>query len=65
MNNYYVYMYLREDNTPYYVGKGKDERAYDNYKRRFPLPPRERIKIVLTNLTEEQAFANEIDFIHY
>jgi hypothetical protein len=63
MNDYYVYMYLRENGTPYYVGKGKGNRAYDNYKRRFPVPPSEQIKIVLTNLTEEQAFSNEIDFI--
>jgi hypothetical protein len=63
MNDYYVYMYLREDGTPYYVGKGKGNRAYDNYKRRFPIPPKDRIKIVLTNLTEEQAFVNEKDFI--
>ena len=63
MNDYYVYMHLRENGTPYYVGKGKDERAYENHGRRFPVPPRERIKIVLTNLTEEQAFSNEKDFI--
>lgn len=63
MNNYYVYMYLREDGTPYYVGKGKANRAYVNHKRRVRVPPIEQIKIVLTNLTEEQAFTNEKDFI--
>ena len=62
MNNYYVYMYLREDGTPYYVGKGKATRAYDKF-RMIKVPPKDRIKIVLTNLTEEQAFANEKDFI--
>ncbi len=56
-------MYLRENGTPYYVGKGKGNRAYDNHGTRFQVPPSEQIKIVLTNLTEEQAFANEIDFI--
>jgi len=64
MNNYYVYMYLREDGTPYYVGKGKANRAYRKGDREI-LPPNDRnkIKIVLQNLTEEQAFSNEIDFI--
>ena len=63
MNNYYVYMYLREDGTPYYVGKGKGNRAYEKHGPTFQVPPRERINIVLQNLTEKQAFSNEIDFI--
>ena len=64
-NNYYVYMYLREDGTPYYVGKGKGRRAYDkNRNVSFP-PTKDRIKIVLENLTNEQACSNEIDFIKF
>jgi hypothetical protein len=63
-NNFYVYMYLREDGTPYYVGKGKEYRAYDK-ARRIAVPPKNRIKIVLENLTNEQACSNEIDFIKF
>ena len=49
-------MYLREDGTPYYVGKGKDYRAYHRTTHGLVvLPPADRIKKVLQGLTEEQA----------
>lgn len=60
--NFYVYIYLRENGTPYYVGKGKGNRAY-NKDKMVGLPSNDRIKIVLQNLTEEQAFSNEREFI--
>ena len=53
-NRFYVYHWLREDSTPYYIGKGQTNRAFD--KRRLYIPPRNRIKIVKDNLTEQQAF---------
>jgi hypothetical protein len=46
---YYVYAYLRADGTPYYVGKGKDD----------------RIVFLETNLTELGAFALERFYIRW
>ena len=55
-------MYLREDGTPYYVGKGKDKRAYTK-RRRLKVPSKDRIVFPYTNLTEEDAFQKEIELI--
>lgn len=57
-NGFYVYAYLREDGSPYYVGKGKNKRAWqmhDTIKR----PPSCRIVIVEQSLTEIGAIAIE------
>lgn len=61
---YYTYAYLREDGTPYYIGKGKDRRAYKKGKGETR-PPRDKSRIVILkrNLTEEEAFKHEIYMI--
>ena len=58
MNEYYVYMYLREDGTPYYIGKGKGNRAYQKHKG-IGTPPIDRIKISHSNLDEDIAYSIE------
>jgi hypothetical protein len=65
MNNYYVYVYLRENGAPYYIGKGKLDRAYIKNKRIKPPPDKSRILIPLRNLTNEQACYNEVEYIKY
>lgn len=58
---YYTYAYLREDKTPYYIGKGKDDRIYK--KHMVPIPPKNRILFLKKNLTEEEAKKHEVYMI--
>jgi hypothetical protein len=63
MNNYYTYAYLREDGTPYYIGKGKAGRI-NNKLHTINLPPEEGRRIFLKqNLTDEEARKHEIYMI--
>jgi NUMOD3 motif len=62
--HYYTYAYLREDKTPYYIGKGKGNRLYKKGSRVFA-PPKDKSRIIFLkqNLTEEEAFKHEIYMI--
>jgi len=63
-NQFYTYAFLREDGTPYYIGKGKGNRAWKN-RRTPPHRPKqdERIIILKKNLTETEAFCHEVYMI--
>lgn len=72
MNIYYVYFYLRSNDsktakagTPYYVGKGKNRRAWGVHKNN--IRPKDASKIILVeqNLTELQAFILERYYIRW
>jgi hypothetical protein len=60
MNDFYTYAYLREDGTPYYIGKGKGKRVYKKSRKEIN-PPKDKSKIIFLkqNLTEEEAFKHE------
>jgi len=58
MNHFYTYAWLREDRTPYYIGKGKGKRAW-----RKESPTSNRVLILKNNLTEQEAFKHEIYMI--
>ena len=58
---FYTYAYLREDGTPYYIGKGKGNRI--NAVHRFKLPPKNRRLVLKNDLTEEQALQHEVYMI--
>jgi hypothetical protein len=63
MNKFYTYAYLREDRTPYYIGKGKRDRIYSKNRRVKPPKDKSRIIFLKQNLTEEEAFKHEIYMI--
>ena len=59
--DFYTYAYLRENGTPYYIGKGRGYRAWDPHTRcaaRRPTDP-SRIIFLKKNLSEEEAFCHE------
>jgi hypothetical protein len=66
MNIYYVYAYVRKsNNTPYYIGKGKDNRAWKG-KHSISIP-RDLTKIIIleNNLTNLGACAIERRMIRW
>jgi hypothetical protein len=64
--NFYVYAYLRENGTPYYIGKGTNRRAWNHFKYEIR-PPKDRSRVVImeNNLTELGAFALERRYIRW
>lgn len=71
MSRFYVYRYLREDKTPYYIGKGQGYRAYDSHPRQLrdgvimDLRPKDkdRIEIIKYFDLEEDALSYEKELI--
>lgn len=64
-NNFYVYAYLRKDGTPYYIGKGKEHRAFTPHGRINRPTCKSRIIFLQENMTEDDAFALEIEMIAF
>jgi hypothetical protein len=61
---YYTYAYLRENRTPYYIGKGKGNRVYQKNRKSIN-PPKDKSRIIFLkrNLTEKEAFKHEVYMI--
>lgn len=66
-NIFYVYAYLREDLTPYYIGKGSKDRAWKSHTRSngTNLLPKDSKKIVILKefLSENEAYDYETELI--
>jgi hypothetical protein len=59
---FYVYEYLNDDGTPYYIGKGKGNRIHDSHNNVI-VPPLEKRRFIKTNLNESDALSLEISLI--
>ena len=62
-NDYYTYAFLREDKTPYYIGKGRGKRIYSTNRTIRAPKDKSRILFLKKGLTEAEAFKHEVYMI--
>ena len=62
-NEFYVYQYIREDGSPFYIGKGSKNRINESHSPWLDIPAPKFRKIIKDNLTEAEAFDLELTLI--
>lgn len=66
MPQFYAYLWLREDRTPYYAGKGCENRAFIKGIGHRQYPPQDRSRVILfPQASEAAAFALECALIRF
>jgi inorganic triphosphatase YgiF len=60
---FYVYQYIREDGTPFYIGKGSKNRINESHLPWVQIPPEEYRIIIKDDLNEKDAFDLELSLI--
>jgi hypothetical protein len=63
MTQFYAYLWLREDGTPYYAGKGCGRRAFKSAEHNVHCPKNNARIVIIPCETEAEAFAREIEMI--
>lgn len=64
MIQFYAYLWLREDGTPYYAGKGSGKRAFQSQGHLTHRPKDSANILIFNRNTEAEAFATEVELIH-
>jgi hypothetical protein len=66
MKTFYVYLWLRSDGMPYYVGKGSNQRGFRHHRKQSIYRPKDTAQIIIENYTSEsEAFVAEKFFIDF
>lgn len=60
LNEFYVYQYLNEDGSPFYIGKGSKNRINESHLPWVKIPLPACRQIIKSNLTELEAFDLEL-----
>jgi hypothetical protein len=63
MAQFYAYLWLRKDGTPYYVGKGRGNRAFTSRDHTCHKPVDNSRILILLRDSEEEAFETEKELI--
>jgi hypothetical protein len=62
---FYSYLWLRDDGSPYYAGKGSGRRAFQSQGHLTKRPKKISNILIFYHVTEVESFASEVAFIKW